>query len=177
MKEEIIISGFGGQGIVLAGSLLANAAIEDELETCGMVSYGAEMRGGAASATVTISSEKIGSPVVVKPDSALILNQISLEKFENDIKKGGLLILNISECSKRPSRKDITVIEVEATKNAEKLGNKKAANMVMIGAYLKNKKILNIESVLKNVKKVLPKADDNLLQLNKEALLIGYGEI
>lgn len=177
MKEELIIAGYGGQGIVVAGSLLANAAIEDGLETCGMVCYGAEMRGGAANSTVTISDEKIGSPVIVKPDTVIILNEISLDKFENDIKKGGLLILNISECKRKAKRSDIKVIEIEATKLAEELGNKKVTNMIMLGAYLKNKKILNFESVLKMLKKVLPKADDKIIELNKTALLKGYGEL
>jgi 2-oxoglutarate ferredoxin oxidoreductase subunit gamma len=176
MKEEILIAGYGGQGVVVAGSLLANVAMEKGLQTCGMVSYGAEMRGGAASATVTISDEPIGSPVVVKPDSAMIMNEISLKTFESDVKENGLIILNISECKNKVARKDVKVIEIEATKIAEELGNKKAANMVMIGLYLRNKNIIEFSSALNMVRKVLPKANERIIELNKKALLKGYGK-
>ena len=141
-----------------------------------MVSYGAEMRGGAASATVTISDEPIGSPVVVKPDSAMIMNEISLKTFESDVKENGLIILNISECKNKVERKDVKVIEIEATKIAEELGNKKAANMVMIGLYLRNKNIIEFSSALNMVRKVLPKANERIIELNKKALLKGYGK-
>ena len=175
MKEQILIAGYGGQGVVVAGSLLANAAMEDGLETCGMVCYGAEMRGGTANATTIISDEKIGSPVVVNPDTAIIMNQQSLERFEDDVEKNGMIILNISECQTKVARKDVKVIEIEATKLAEELGNKKVANLVMIGAYLKAKPIIKIDSAILRLKKVLPKANGQLIELNKNALLKGYG--
>src|SRR3989344_5975584 len=167
MKEDILIAGFGGQGVVLAGSLLANTAMEEGLETCGIVSYGVEMRGGAANSTVTIADHKIGSPVVVNPDSAIIMNQESLFKFEKDIKRNGLMIVNSSEC-KNVSRTDIEIIEIPATKIAEELGDKRAANLVMIGAYLQKKKILTIEAALSRIKKVLPKATDKVIELNRQ---------
>jgi 2-oxoglutarate ferredoxin oxidoreductase subunit gamma len=174
LKEEILIAGYGGQGIVVTGSLFANAALKSNLHTCGMVCYGAEMRGGAANATVTISDSKIGSPVVVHPDAALILNDLSLEVFEKDIKPGGLLILNSSECKNRPKRSDIVIVEVAATKIAQDLGNKKVANMVMVGAYLKKKTLLSFETVEGALATVLPKADSKLLEINKKALKQGY---
>ena len=175
MKEELLIAGHGGQGVVLAGSLLANSAMAEGLETCGMVSYGVEVRGGTAYSTVIISSKKIGSPVVANPTTAIIMNQPSLERFEASLEEKGLIILNTSECKKKSSRKDIKVIEVEATKIAEELGNKKVANIIMVGIYLKNKNILKLETNLKMLKKVLPRASDELIELNKKALLKGYG--
>jgi 2-oxoglutarate ferredoxin oxidoreductase subunit gamma len=145
------------------------------LETCGMVSYGVEVRGGTAYSTVIISDKTIGSPVVANPTTAIIMNQPSLERFEESLEVNGLIILNTSECKKKISRKDIKVIEVEATKIAEELGNKRVANIIMVGIYLKNKNILKLESNLKMLRKVLPKASDELIELNKKALLKGYG--
>jgi len=177
MKDKILIAGHGGQGVVVAGSLIANAAMEEGLETCGTVSYGVEIRGGNVNSTVIISSKKIGSPVVVNPTTAIIMNQEALERFEETFEVNGLVILNTSECKKKVSRKDVEVIEVEATKIAEELGNKKVANIIMLGIYLKNKNILQLESSLKMLKRVLPKASDELIELNKKALLTGYGEV
>jgi len=173
MKEEIIIAGSGGQGIVLAGSLLANTSMEEGLEVCGMVSYGAEMRGGTAKATTIISDEKIGSPVVIKADTLIVMNEPSLGKYEDSVKENGLIIINTSECKKEVSRSDLNVVKVEATKTAEELGNKRIANLILIGAYLKTKNILNVESAISRIKKVLPKANDDLIELNKKALQKG----
>jgi len=176
MRDEILIAGHGGQGVVVSGSLIANSAMEEGLETCGTVSYGVEIRGGNVNATVIISSKKIGSPVVVNPTTAIIMNQESLERFEEAVEEDGLIILNTSECKEKVSRKDVKVIEVEATKIAEELGNKRVANIITVGIYLKNKNILKLESSLKMLKRVLPKASDELIELNKKALLKGYGE-
>ena len=173
MKESIVIAGHGGQGVVLAGNLIANIAMEKGLETCAMVSYGVEMRGGTANSTVIISDNKIGSPVVVNPTTAIIMNQPSLEKFEEKVEKNGLIILNTSECSKKVPRKDVKVIKIEATKLANELGNKKVANVLLVGAYMKNMKF-KIDSALSLLKKILPKADEEIIELNKKALDIGY---
>jgi 2-oxoglutarate ferredoxin oxidoreductase subunit gamma len=174
MKEEILIAGHGGQGVVLAGSLLANSAMAEGLETCGMVSYGVEVRGGTAYSTVIISDKTIGSPVVANPRTAIIMNQPSLERFEEALEENGLIILNTSECPQKVSRTDAEVIEVEATNIAEDLGNKKVANIIMVGIYLRNKNILKLETSLKMLKKVLPRASDELIELNQKALLKGY---
>lgn len=175
MKDSIITAGFGGQGVVLAGSLIANAALEQGLETCGMVSYGAEMRGGTAHSTTIVSDKLIGSPVVVNPMTIIILNQPSLEKFEDKVKPNGLIILNTSECKIKPTRKDIKVIAIEATKIAEELGNKRVANVVMVGAYLKHRNIISFDSVIKVMPKVL-KGKEKLIEINEKALKLGYGE-
>ena len=174
MKEDILVAGHGGQGVVLAGSLIANAAIEQGLEVCGTVSYGVEMRGGTANSSVTISDKKIGSPVILNPTTILIMNDESLEKFEGKVVEGGVLILNISECKKKVSRDDVEVIEIEATKIAEELGNKRVANVIMVGAYLKVRSVLDKDSFVKVMKKVFPRAKEELIELNKKALLRGY---
>lgn len=175
MKDSIIISGFGGQGVVLAGSLIANAALKQGLETCGMISYGAEMRGGTAHSTTIVSDKLISSPVVLNPTTIIIMNQPSLEKFESELQHDGLIILNTSECKTLPTRKDIKVIEVEATKLAEQLGNKRIANVILVGAYLKERKTINIDSAIKILSKVL-KGKEKLIEINEKALRLGYGE-
>jgi len=174
MKDEIIIAGHGGQGVVLAGNFISNAAMESGLETCSMVSYGVEMRGGTASSSVIISDKKIGSPVVVSPTTALIMNEPSLEIFEEKLKKDGLIILNTSECKKKVSRKDVKVIEINATKIAENIGNKKIANFIMLGIYIKNRKELKIDPSLNIINKILPKAKEEIIELNKKAFNKGY---
>lgn len=176
MKDELLIAGHGGQGVVLAGSLIANSAMAEKLYVCGMVSYGVEIRGGTANSTVIISEQKIGSPVVVNPATAIIMNEPSLERFENSIQKNGLIILNTSECKKKVSRKDVKVIEIPATEIAEELGNKKVANIVMIGAYIKNRETIKLESAVDNIKNVLPNSTEGIIEINKKALLKGYGE-
>ena len=170
MKQEIIVAGYGGQGVVLAGNILANAASYLNLETTGMVSYGAEMRGGTANSTTIISDRKISSPVVVNPNIALVMNTASLEKFEPLLKKDSLLIINTTECRKEPVRKDIKVCKIEATKIAEELGDKRIANFVMLGSYLKNTDVLTKESIFSVMKEVMKRVPDDLIELNRKAL-------
>ncbi len=174
MKEEILITGHGGQGIVVAGNIIANAAMESNLETCAMFSYGVEMRGGTTNSTVIISENKIGSPVVVNPTIAVIMNQKSLEKFEENIKKNGLIILNKSECEKKVSREDVKVIEVETTTLTEKLGNKKAANLIMLGVLVKKTGLLKREYMEKAIEKVFSEKKHELIEINKKAFNEGY---
>ncbi len=176
MIDKITCAGYGGQGVVLAGSLIANAAMEQGLHTCGMVSYGVEMRGGTANSTAIISDKPIGSPVVVNPSTAIIMNQPSLERFEPLIQKKGLIILNTSECRVSPARKDLNKIGIEATRLAEQLGNKKVANLILVGAYIGSRNILNIKSAFQALPIVL-KGKEQLIGLNRKALEIGYGEV
>jgi len=173
MKQEIVIAGYGGQGVVLAGSILANAAAYQDLHTTGMISYGAEMRGGTANSTTIISDETIGSPVVVNPNVALIMNTASLDKFESILQKNSLVIINTSECKKLPDRQDLKVITIEATKLAEEMGNKRIANFVMIGAYIKNTDVIKKNSVESIMNGVMKKVPADLMELNKKALAKG----
>jgi len=170
MREEIIIAGFGGQGIMFAGTLLAQGAMLEGLQVTFFPSYGAEMRGGTANCSLIISDEEIGSPVATNPSSCLILNRPSLNKFEERMREKGLLILNSSLVDRDVKRKDLEMIKVPATEMAIELGNVKVANMVILGAYLKKKKILTLLNVVKSLPKVLGEKKKGLVEVNEKAL-------
>lgn len=170
-EHKIIISGFGGQGIVLAGNLLANAALIENKNTVGMVSYGAEVRGGTANSSTIISDSEISSPVIDKPNIVIALNQPSLDKYSGTIEKKGYLVINTSLAKKMDNR-DINTIPVPASEIAAKLGNIKAANMVAIGSLIKASKILDLNSVKEALQKVFG-SKKNLIELNEKALDAG----
>ena len=173
MKEEIIIAGFGGQGVLSMGKILAYSGIMQNQEVTWMPSYGPEMRGGTANVTVILSDKKISSPILSNFDTAIILNQQSLDKFENQVKPGGLLIYDPNGITKHPTRKDITIYQVEATDEATRTGNTKVFNMIVLGGYLKIKPIVELENVMKGLEKSLPKRHHNLIPENKDAILKG----
>ena len=173
MEKKIIIAGFGGQGIVLAGNVLAQTALLENKNVAAMVSYGAEMRGGAAYCTIIIGDKEIASPVVDEPDIALILNQPSLDKFENQVVKNGLIVLNSSLIESEVKRNDLEVIKVPATDVANKLGNVKVANLVLLGAFIKKTNILDLNNILENLDKFFPKNKLDLIEINKRALKQG----
>ena len=170
MYQGIIMSGFGGQGVVSGGIMLAYAGMVDGKNVTFFPAYGAEMRGGTANCSVVISSDPVASPVVGTPDSILIMNEPSLARFEPALKQGGLLFLNTSLVASRPSRTDITVIEVPANDIAEELGNIKTANMVMLGAYAAKTGAVKIETLKNNIKKVYIRASDNMVAINGKAI-------
>lgn len=170
MKEEIIIAGFGGQGVLSMGKILAYSGIMQGQEVTWMPSYGPEMRGGTANVSVILSDNKISSPILSKFDSAIILNQQSLDKFENAVKPGGLLIYDPNGITRHPQRKDITVCKIAAVDEAAKLGNAKAYNMVVLGAYLKMKPIVTMENVVAGLKKSLPERHHKLIPMNEQAI-------
>jgi 2-oxoglutarate ferredoxin oxidoreductase subunit gamma len=173
MYQDVMIAGFGGQGVLLAGKLLAYASMLEGKHVTWFPSYGAEVRGGTANCTVIISSDEIGSPVVQNPSAMLIFNEASFKKFEKRIKQAGHLFLNTSLVQERPTRTDITRIEIKANQIAEDLGDIRIANMVMLGAYLKNTGVVALESVLAALKQVLPARRHSLLPLNESALRRG----
>ncbi len=173
MQEKIIIAGFGGQGVVLAGNVLAQTAVIEEKNVAAMVSYGAEMRGGTAHCIITISDQEIASPVVEEPTSTIILNEPSLDKFENKIQKDGLMVINSSMVKREVQRKDIKIIKVPATDIANELGNARVANLVLVGAFIKKTNLLDLNNVLDNLHKFFPKSKQNLIEINKEALKRG----
>jgi 2-oxoglutarate ferredoxin oxidoreductase subunit gamma len=173
MHEEIIIAGFGGQGVLSLGKILAYAGIFEGKEVSWFPSYGPEMRGGTANVTVIISDERISSPVLNTYDTAIIFNQQSLDKFEPKVKPGGLLIYDPNGITRHPVRKDIDIYKVEATRTAVKLGNTKVLNMVALGAYLKVKPIVSLEHVTDALKKSLPERYHHLIPLNEEAIRKG----
>ncbi len=173
MTEEIIIAGFGGQGVLSMGKILAYSGIMQSKEVSWMPSYGPEMRGGTANVTVIISDERISSPIVNVYDTAIILNQQSMDKFESAVKPGGTLIYDPNGITHHPTRKDIKVFSIDATEEASNMGNTKVFNMIVLGGYLKIKPIVAIENVVKGLEKSLPKRHHNLIPENKDAIMKG----
>ena len=173
MLERIIISGFGGQGVMLIGRLLAYAGMIEGKKVAWMPSYGPEMRGGTANCTVLISSNEIGSPIVSHPKILIAMNQPSLDKFESNVSKDGLIILNDSLIKREVKRNDVNVIKIPADDIADKLGNSKAANMVVLGAYVEQSGIVKMDTIFKALEEVLTGRNKKLLELNKEALKQG----
>ena len=170
---QIVIAGFGGQGIVLAGNIIARACVMEDKHVAGMVSYGVEMRGGTANATVVISDNEIASPFVDKPDVAIILNQPSLDKFENKIAKNGIVILNSSMITRNVERTDLDVVNVNAAEIATWLGNTKVANIVALGAFIAKTGILKLDSIEKSIEELFVKKKAVLITINKKALREG----
>ena len=153
MTEEIIIAGFGGQGVLSMGKILAYSGIMQNKEVSWMPSYGPEMRGGTANVTVILSDDRISSPYLHLFDTAIILNQQSMDKFESSIKPGGVLLYEPNGIHEHPTRTDINIYQIEATKLAAEMGNKKIFNMVVLGAYLKIKPVVALENVIEGLKK------------------------
>lgn len=176
MYQDVMIAGFGGQGVLVAGKLLAYAGMLEGNHVTWFPSYGAEIRGGTANCTVILSTEEIGCPVVCNPSSILILNEASFKKFEARIKYNGQLFLNTSLVHLPASRTDINRVEIKANDIAEELGDIRVSNMVMLGAFLKRNKVVTLDSVLSALKTVFPVRWHSLIPLNKTALLRG-GEL
>lgn len=170
MTEEIIIAGFGGQGVLSMGKILAYSGIMQDQEVSWMPSYGPEMRGGTANVTVIVSDDRISSPILNQYDTAIILNQQSLDKFEAMVKPGGTLLYDGNGISTPPQRKDINVYHISAAREAARMGSTKVFNMVVLGAYLKIKPIVKEENVIKGLKKSLPERHHKLIPMNEEAI-------
>lgn len=173
MLHEIIMAGFGGQGIMAMGQLLAYAAMLEGKEVSWMPSYGPEMRGGTANCTVIVSSEKIGSPIVSNPTASIVMNKPSFDKFEPMVKKHGILVVNSSLVEDKSLREDLERIYVPANEIANKLGNSKVANMVALGAYVGKTNIVSLDSLEESLKKVFSNKKKELIPLNMEALRKG----
>jgi len=177
MTEEIIIAGFGGQGVLSMGKILAYSGIMEDKEVSWMPSYGPEMRGGTANVAVILSDERISSPILNEFDTAIILNQPSMEKFESSVKPGGLLLYDPNGISHPPVRKDITIATIEGAKAASELKNKKTTNMVIMGAFLKIHPIVKMENVHRGLKKSLPERHHYMIPLNVEAIQVGMDKV
>jgi len=170
---EILFAGFGGQGIMLMGKLLAQAGLDSKKNVTWMPSYGAEVRGGTAYSMTKISDSPIASPVVTNPDILVVMNEPSLVKYEDKLKPKGILIMNKSLISARHHRKDISVASIPMTELASKLGSTRSANMVAIGAVLKRSKLFPIRAAVVALKELMGGKDD-LVALNKKAIEKGY---
>lgn len=173
MQIEIVIAGFGGQGVLFAGQVLAYAAMDNGMEVTWIPSYGPEMRGGTANCTVIIADEEIGSPLVRNPKALVAMNLPSLDKYESAVAKDGTLIVNSSLIDRDVKREDLQCVRIPANEIAESLGDKRMTNIVMVGALLAVEPVLSIEAIEAALQDHLPERHKNLLTLNFQALREG----
>lgn len=174
MEEKVVMAGFGGQGVMAIGKILAYAGMMEGKNVTWLPSYGPEMRGGTANCSVIVSDEEVGSPIISKDGtSAIVMNLPSLEKFENELVPGGKLIINKSLINVEPKRKDLKVYYIPANELAMEAGNGKVANMVMLGAYIEITNTVKVESALNAFVKVFGEGKSHLVPMNKEAMAKG----
>lgn len=173
MKAEIIIAGFGGQGVLSMGKILAYSGLMENKEVTWMPAYGPEQRGGTANVTVIVSEERISSPILSQYDVAIVLNQPSLDKFESKVKPGGILIYDSFGIINPPTRKDINVYRIDAMDKAAELKNSKVFNMIVLGGLLKVCPIVSTDGLNKALYKTLPERHHGLIPLNMEAVEAG----
>jgi 2-oxoglutarate ferredoxin oxidoreductase subunit gamma len=175
MQTEIIIAGFGGQGVLFAGQLLAYAAMDEGLEVTWIPSYGPEMRGGTANCTVIISDQEIGSPMVRHPSAIIAMNRPSLDKYEPTLRADGLLVANASLIDRPANRTDIKAVFIPANDIAEKIGDKRMTNMVLIGCLLANLPVIPQEAIIKALQDHISSRRKNLIPANIQAIQQGAG--
>ncbi|MCD7972625.1 MAG: 2-oxoacid:acceptor oxidoreductase family protein [Candidatus Azobacteroides sp.] len=173
MKEEIIIAGFGGQGVLSMGKILAYSGLMEGKEVSWMPSYGPEQRGGTANVTVILSDRPISSPILNEYDTAIILNQPSLAKFEQTVKPGGTLIFDGYGIPNPPTRQDISVYRINAMDAATEMKNSKAFNMIVLGGLLKIRPMVTLGNVIEGLKKSLPERHHHLIPMNEQAIQKG----
>lgn len=171
--HEIIIAGFGGQGVLSMGQFIAYSAMKEGKEVSWMPSYGPEMRGGTANCIVIVSTKNVSSPIVTTFDSGIVLNQPSLDKFASRIKPGGLLLCEQSTIVTPCTRTDLDILMIPATETATNMGKRQVANMILLGAFLERRPIVTIDNVLLALREVLPERHHHLIPLNEEALRRG----
>jgi len=172
-QKEVVFSGFGGQGVMFVGQLLAYAAMEEGLQVTWIPSYGPEMRGGTAHCIVTISTSRIGSPIIKHPGTAVVFNNPSYDKYEPLVAPRGLLVVNRSLVEYLSERTDIDRLYIPATQMAHELGNQKTANLILLGAMLQWNNIIPVEMVVRALEIHIPAHHRELLPLNLEALELG----
>jgi 2-oxoglutarate ferredoxin oxidoreductase subunit gamma len=173
MQNDVIMAGFGGQGILLIGRMLAYAGMNEGKEVSWLPSYGPEMRGGTCNCTVVISDRPVGSPVIRSPRAVLAMNLPSLDKFEPDLRPGGVLLVNTSLIDREPRRSDVTVVRVPANEIALELGSPRSANMVALGAYVGATGAASFEQVVALIRESFA-AKPKLAEINVEALRRGF---
>lgn len=173
MQDEVIISGFGGQGALFAGQLIAYAGMEEGKHVTWIPSYGPEMRGGTAHCTVVVSDEPVGSPIVRNPQAAIVLNRPSMDKYEPLVRPGGVLVVNSSLIHRQATRDDITIILIPANDIAYELGDVKMANMALLGALLAARPIVALESIERALDEHIPSRRRHIIEPNKKVLRRG----
>lgn len=170
VSEEIIFAGFGGQGILSMAKFLAYAGMDSDMNVSWLPSYGPEMRGGTCNCSVIISEDLVGSPIITNPSTVIVMNRPSLDKFEPLLMKNGLLIMDSDLIDELPIREDINIVSIPAQSEAEKIGNKKIANMVLLGALVKKTKIVTMDAILSSLK---DHGKESFFEVNKKAIEIG----
>ena len=173
MTHELLVAGFGGQGVLSMGMTLAYAGMIEKKEISWMPSYGPEMRGGTANCIVIVSETQISSPIVTSFDTVIALNQPSMDKFEKAVKPGGKLIYDSTNIIVPPTRADIDIVPVPASEEAVKMNNTKIMNMIVLGSFIAETSVVDIDSVMHALKEVLPERHHHLLPLNEQALRRG----
>ena len=173
MITKTIFAGSGGQGVLMMGYLLAVSAMKAGMQVTYLPSYGAEVRGGTANCTVAISEEEIASPVASSPDYTVVLNQPSMMKFQDQMKKGGVMLINSSLVNGDPTRKDIEAVKLPASKLAADLGNERTLNMIVVGAFVAKTKIISAESLTEGLKEVFKGKKQGIIDLNQKGLNVG----
>jgi 2-oxoglutarate ferredoxin oxidoreductase subunit gamma len=176
MTSDVLMAGFGGQGMLLAGKILAQAAMDVGLEVSWLPSYGPEMRGGTANVIVRISSAPIGSPLISRPHGLLVMNLPSLEKFAPNVQPGGVIVVNSSLVSRDPQRDDCTVVKVDARKLAVEASADRAANFVMLGAYVAATGVVPAENVAQAIADEFTGRKEKFVPGNRAAFLAGLAE-
>ena len=174
MLIKTIFSGFGGQGVLSTGQILAKAAMLEDKHVTYLPSYGAEVRGGTANCTVTISDEEIASPIASEPEFVVALNQPSFFRFQNLLQSGGFMLFNSSLVVATSVRGDIETLGIPITELATELGNVKVSNMVMLGAFIRISNLVSFDFLIKNLPEILGAGKARLLKINKEAFLVGF---
>lgn len=177
MTEEAIFAGFGGQGVLSMGMMLAYSGMIENKEVCWMPSYGPEMRGGTANCITIVSDSMISSPIISTYDTVVALNQPSVDKFESRVKPGGAIIFDSTNILNVPTRKDITIYAVPGSQEALNLKNIKVLNMIILGAFVAARKTVAPDTVMKALFEVLPERHHKLIPLNKEAFEVGMSHI
>ncbi len=174
MLIKTIFSGFGGQGVIMMGYLLATAGMYEERNVTCLPSYGAEVRGGTANCTVVISTEEIASPVASEPEFAVLMNNPSVFRFQNQVQSGGTILLNSSMIESRPIRGDLEIFEIPINDLAKKFPGNKVANMIMLGAFLKKSGLVSLDTMARVLKDTFGNRNLAVLKSNRSALQLGY---
>ena len=177
MEETIVVAGFGGQGIILMGKLLAHAGLLEGRNVTCLPSYGPEMRGGTANCTVILSDRRIGSPYVAEPSCTIAMNRPSLDRFESVTKRGGCIVVNSSMVDREVERTDVTIASVKASEIAEKLSDVRAANMVALGAFIKVRPLVRVNSLVDCMKRVMSTQREEVRTRNERAILSGFQSV
>lgn len=174
MLIKSVFSGFGGQGVIMMGYLLATAGMYEEKNVTCLPSYGAEVRGGTANCTVVVSTEEIASPVASEPEYAVLMNHPSLLRFQNQVQSGGTIFLNSSLVETRPIRGDLVIYEIPLNDLTKQLPENKGSNVIMLGAFIKKSGLVSVETMTRVLKDTFGNRNPAVFKLNKSALLLGY---